>query len=73
MSRRRRLAQCLAPCFVFGLATSQLACLGNGTNRIVRTAVPAGIEETLRALNDPDNQELKIGRASCRERVSSPV
>jgi hypothetical protein len=58
MSRRRRLAQCLAPCFVLGLATSQLACLGPGTNRIVRTAVPAGIEETLRALNDPENQEL---------------
>ncbi len=30
----------------------------NGTNRVVRTAVPAGIEETLRALNDPENQEL---------------
>lgn len=54
MSRRRRLAQCLA----LGLATSQFACLGAGTDRIVRTAVPAGIEETLRALNDPDNQAL---------------
>lgn len=34
-----------------------MACV-NGTNRIVRTAVPAGIEETLQALADPTNQAL---------------
>lgn len=40
-----------------GLMASQLACVG-GTNRVVRTAVPAGIEETLRAFDDPENREI---------------
>jgi heme exporter protein D len=55
MSRRlRRLTLGLA----LGLcSTGALGCV-NGTNKIVRTAVPAGIEETLRALADPVNQEL---------------
>ena len=57
MSSTRRLAQRLSMGLAFGLTVSQLACV-NGTNRLVRTAVPAGIEETLRALNDPENQEL---------------
>ena len=42
---------------VIGLAASQLACVA-GTDRLVRTAVPAGIEETLRAFDDPENREI---------------
>lgn len=64
MSWNRRHAKCLPLGLALGLVTSQFACLGNGTNRIVRTAVPAGIEETLRALNDPENQELMERLAS---------
>ena len=60
----RRLAKWLPLGLFVGLASSQFACLGSGTNRIVRTAVPAGIEETLRALNDPENQELMRRLAS---------
>jgi len=56
--RPRRRASRLALGLALGLVATQAACLGKGTNRIVRTAVPAGIEETLRALNDPENQEL---------------
>lgn len=63
-ARPRRLAKWLPLGLVAGLATSQFACLGPTTNRIVRTAVPAGIEETLRALNDPENQELMKRLAS---------
>lgn len=39
------------------LVASQLGC-ARGTNKIVRTAVPAGIEETLRAFDDPANHAL---------------
>lgn len=42
-----------------GLMASQLGCV-SGTNRIVRAAVPAGIDETLGAFDDPENQELLL-------------
>lgn len=42
-----------------GLVASQLAC-ASGTNRVVRAAVPAGIDETLRAFGDPENQALLL-------------
>jgi hypothetical protein len=44
---------------VLGLAASQLAC-ASGTDRLVRTAVPAGIEATLQSLDDPENQEILL-------------
>jgi len=40
-----------------GLVAPQLACVA-GTNRIVRTAVPAGIEATLHTLDDSKNREI---------------
>jgi hypothetical protein len=53
-----RLLRRLTLGLTLGLAGSSLVGCVNGTNKVVRTAVPAGIEETLRALADPTNQEL---------------
>jgi len=53
MPRRRRLAVSLA----LGLAASQLAC-ATGAERLVRSGVEGGVEGTLKALNDPKNQQL---------------
>ncbi|MBL9099891.1 MAG: hypothetical protein JNL82_02980 [Myxococcales bacterium] len=39
------------------LATAPLAC-ATGAERLTRRVVPAGLNETLKALNDPENQEL---------------
>lgn len=49
----------VAAVLAIGLAGSQLACVA-GTDRLVRTAVPAGIEETLRAFDDPENHEILL-------------
>ena len=53
MPRLRRLAATLA----LGLATSQFAC-ATGAERLVRSGVEGGVEGTLKALNDPKNQQL---------------
>ncbi len=42
---------------LFALATTQLAC-ATGAEKLTRKLVPAGINETLKSLNDPENQEL---------------
>jgi hypothetical protein len=44
---------------VIGLMASQLGC-ASGTDRLVRTAVPAGIEATLQSLDNPENQEILL-------------
>jgi hypothetical protein len=46
-----------------GLMASQLACV-SGTSRIVRAAVPAGIDEALGAFDDHDNQKLLLRLAN---------
>ena len=53
MPRPRRLAATLA----LGLATSQFAC-ATGAEHLVRSGVEGGVEGTLKALNDPKNQQL---------------
>lgn len=53
-----RLLRRLTLGLTLGLASGSLVGCINGTNKIVRTAVPAGIEETLKALADPANQAL---------------
>lgn len=42
---------------VLALATTQLAC-ATGAEKLTRRVVPAGLNETLKALNDPENQAL---------------
>lgn len=42
---------------LLALATTQLAC-ATGAEKLTRRVVPAGLNETLKALNDPENQEL---------------
>ena len=53
MPRPRRLAATLA----LGLAISQFAC-ATGAEHLVRSGVEGGVEGTLKALNDPENQQL---------------
>lgn len=52
-------ASTVAAVMVVGLAASPLGCAA-GTDRLVRTAVPAGIEATLHSFDDPDNQEIVL-------------
>lgn len=49
----------VAAVIVIGLAASQLGCAA-GTDRLVRTAVPAGIEATLHSFDDAENQEILL-------------
>lgn len=49
----------VAAVIAIGLMASQLACVG-ATDRLVRTAVPASIQETLRAFDDPENHATLV-------------